>query len=52
MDIPGEKLIIKIWDSVVDNGLASLLRPWQMRREGNAKIEIERLSALWSTQIE
>lgn len=34
MDIPGEKLIIKLWETIADKGIGSLLKPWQIRREG------------------
>lgn len=38
--IPGEKLTIKLWETLTEKGIGSLLRPWQMRREGRAAIDI------------
>lgn len=52
MEIPGEKLIIKLWDTIADKGIGNLLRPWQMRREGRAAIEIRREEMLALAQAE
>ncbi|RQT38655.1 DUF2806 domain-containing protein [Burkholderia contaminans] len=38
MDFPGENLVIKLWDSLVDKGIGSLLKPWQARREAKADL--------------
>jgi hypothetical protein len=35
--IPGEKLIIKMWDSLIDKGIGGLIEPWQIRRKSDAK---------------
>ena len=35
---PGEALIIRMWDTLVDHGLGSLLRPWQIKREAAAQL--------------
>ncbi|MCA7990414.1 DUF2806 domain-containing protein [Burkholderia cepacia] len=37
MQMPGEKLVEKMWDSLVDKGIGSLLKPWQTRRDGRAE---------------
>lgn len=37
MNWPGENLIIKLWESLTEKGVGSLLKPWQMRREGYAQ---------------
>ena len=42
MDMPGEKLLIKLWESLVDKGIGNILKPWQQRREGRALIDIRR----------
>lgn len=42
MDFPGEKLVIKLWETVAEKGIGSLFKPWQMRREGRASIELKR----------
>jgi len=39
MKFPGEKLIIKLWDTLADNGIGSLLKPWQIRREAEAQAD-------------
>ncbi len=46
MDCPGEKLLIKMWESLVDKGVCGLLKPWQMRREGEALRECQRKDKL------
>jgi hypothetical protein len=52
MQWPGEKLVEKLWDTIADKGIGSLLRPWQMRREGTAAAEIKRLNLLVEAQAE
>ena len=49
---PGEKLIIKIWDSLVDKGIGGLLAPGQIRREGRARIDVRREELLMLAQVE
>lgn len=52
MDVPGEKLLIKLWESIADRGIGSLLKPWQMRREGRAAIDVKRDELLALAQAE
>lgn len=52
MKIPGEKLIIRMWESVADKGIGGLLRPNQIRREGLANLEIRRAELLALAQVE
>lgn len=52
MDTPGEKLLIKLWDTIADKGIGSLLKPWQMRREGRASVNIRREELLALAQAE
>jgi hypothetical protein len=40
MQAPGEGLIIKMWDSLVDKGIGALLKPWQTRRQGSADADV------------
>lgn len=40
MDYPGEKLLIKLWETIAEKGIGSLLKPWQIRREGRALIDV------------
>ena len=52
MDVPGEKLLIKLWETIADKGIGSLLKPWQVRREGRAAIDVRREEMLWLAQAE
>lgn len=47
---PGEKLLLKLCDTVGNKGIGALLKPWQMRREGAAAAEIKRLNTLTVAQ--
>lgn len=42
MDFPGEKLAIKMWETLFEKGIGSLLTPWQELREGRARNEVRR----------
>jgi len=48
----GEKFLIKMWTTLIKNGLGALLSPWQIKREGNAHIEIRRNELLTLAQTE
>lgn len=52
MDIPGEKLVIKLWETLADKGIGSLLKPWQIRREGRASVDVKRDELLALAQAE
>ncbi len=52
MDVPGEKLLIKLWETIADKGIGSLLKPWQMRREGRAALDVRREELLALAQAE
>ena len=52
MDVHGEKLLIKLWDTIADKGIGSLLKPWQMRREGRAALDVRREELLALAQAE
>lgn len=52
MDLPGEKLVIKLWETLTDKGIGSLLTPWQMKREGRARNEVRRDELLMLAQAE
>ncbi|MEC6907757.1 DUF2806 domain-containing protein [Photobacterium piscicola] len=41
MDIPGEKLVIKMWESLIDKGIGGVLQPWQERRVGESRLELK-----------
>jgi hypothetical protein len=40
MDFPGEKLVIKMWETLVEKGIGSLLLPWHIKREGRSRNEL------------
>jgi len=52
MDIPGEGLLGKLWNTIADKGIGSLLKPWQIRREGRALTDVKRLDLLALAQAE
>lgn len=52
MQAPGETLILRMWETLTERGIGALLRPWQMRREGRASIEIRKQELLELAQAE
>ena len=52
MEVPGEKLIIKLWETLAEKGIGSLLTPWQIKREGRARNEVRREELLTIAQVE
>lgn len=52
MDFPGEKLVIKLWETIAEKGIGSMLTPWQTRREGQARIDVRRQELLMLAQAE
>lgn len=52
MEIPGEKLVIKLWETLTDKGIGNLLKPWQIRREGRASTDVRREELLALAQAE
>lgn len=40
MKSPGEALIIKMWETIVDKGIGTLLTPWHERRIGRTRVEV------------
>jgi hypothetical protein len=46
MTWPGEGLLVKLWETLAEKGIGGLLKPWQMRREGVAQIELRRAELL------
>ena len=51
INIIPEKLLIKMWDSL-DNSIGSLLKPWQIKREGRALLEVRREEILILAQTQ
>jgi hypothetical protein len=52
VEAPGEKLIIKLWETLAEKGIGSLLTPWQVKREGRARNEVRREELLMLAQVE
>jgi len=52
MEFPGEKLVIKLWETAAEKGIGGLFKPWQMRREGRVSIELKREELLVIAQAE
>ena len=52
MQAPGEKLIERLWETIAEKGIGSLLRPWQMRREAKASADARRHELLLLAQTE
>jgi Protein of unknown function (DUF2806) len=52
MDYPGEKLIVKMWETLAEKGIGSLLAPWQEKRMADARAEIRRKEMLLLAQAE
>lgn len=48
----GEKLLIKMWDTLTKGGIGSLASPWQIKREGKAHAEVRRNEMLLIAQAE
>lgn len=52
MDYPGEKLLLKMWETLADKGVGALLAPWQEKRMAEAHAEIRRKEILLLAQAE
>jgi hypothetical protein len=52
LEFPGEKLVVKLWETVAEKGIGSLLAPWQVKREGRARSEVRRDELLMLAQAE
>ena len=52
MEFPGEKLLIRLWETLAEKGIGSILRPWQIRRVGRANIDVRAQELLLLAQAE
>ena len=52
MEAPGEKLLIRLWDTIIDRGIGGLLEPWQTRRKNRAEIDGMRQEELTLAQAQ
>lgn len=52
MDWPGEKLLIKLWETLAEKGVGSLLKPWQIQREGKAAVDLRKYEIIALAEAE
>ena len=52
VNYPGEKLLIRLWETITEKGISAWCRPWQMRREGRARVDVRREELLMLAQTE
>lgn len=52
MDLPGEKLVIKLWETLAEKGIGSLLEPWHIKRTGRARNEVRSAEMVMLAQAE
>lgn len=52
MDYPGEKLLLKMWETLAEKGIGSLLAPWHEKRMAEARAETRRKEMLILAQAE
>lgn len=52
MQLPGEALLGKLWETLADKAIGNLLKPWQIRREGKALLDVKRDELLVLAQAE
>ncbi|MFO2466238.1 DUF2806 domain-containing protein [Pseudomonas sp. 15FMM2] len=52
MNWPGEQLLIRLWDTLAEKGVGSVLKPRQLVREGLALITVERAKKLVEAQTQ
>ena len=50
MEYPGEKLLIRLWETVTEKGISGWLSPWQARRKGRALTDVRRDELLMLAQ--
>lgn len=51
MEAPGEKFLIRLWETVERCG-SGLAKPWQIRREGRAHIDVRREEAISDAKVQ
>ena len=52
VNYPGEKLLIRLWETVGEKGISAWCRPGQIRREGRARTDVRREETLMLAQTE
>lgn len=52
MEFPGEKLVLKMWETIAEKGIGSALKPWHEKRLGLAKNEVRKDEILMLAEAE
>lgn len=52
MEFPGEKLVIKMWETLAEKGIGSALQPWHEKRVGEARNQVRRNEILMLAEAE
>lgn len=52
MEFPGEKLVIRLWETVAEKGVGRLFKPWQTRREGRVSTQLKSEELIMFAQAE
>jgi hypothetical protein len=52
MEFPGEKLVLKMWETIAEKGIGSALQPWHEKRLGIAKNHVRRDEILMLAEAE
>jgi hypothetical protein len=52
MEFPGEKLVIKMWETLAEKGIGSALQPWHEKRLGEAKNQVRRNEIIMLAEAE
>ncbi|SIS67376.1 hypothetical protein SAMN05421686_103208 [Thalassolituus maritimus] len=52
MDFPGETLLIKMWETLAEKGIGSLLAPWHEKRMGEARSQVRKQEMLVIAEAE
>jgi len=52
MEFPGEKLVIKMWETIAEKGIGTALKPWHEKRLGMAKNHVRRDEILMLAEAE
>lgn len=52
MQMPGEGLILKLWETLTEKAIGNLLKPWQIRRVGKAILDVKRDELMILAQAE
>lgn len=52
MEFPGEKLVLKLWETIAEKGIGTALQPWHEKRLGVARNQVRRDEILMLAEAE